>query len=945
MEEGMSRRRFLASLGVAGTTLACGGWDGDAPQRHGTSMRGKLLHQGMRILLQTSFEKEQFHFEQPGVEVTEGPARTGRSSLKLTFDAHRAGHVLEVPLVLEKGGWLYVQLYLRADTGAACRLCFAGRQGEAPFTPELPVPTGEWRIMEGFLPAGDRAEGKLRIHVRRTAQGAGEGGTVRVDDLVVAAFEGTAWPEAVQERPVLACDRAGGVWAAVLERRPPRSAVRVYRVEGDRWRPAGTLAPEEATALGAPVLAGLDRGWVVAFPAEQGDRWRMAFAFAGGGREPACRFIEAPGTVQAAPALAAAGKEAWIAWESNPEGRRCVLACPLRPEGAGEIEPVSPAGTEGRNPALAALEDGSLFAAWESVRKGGADLYGAWRRNGRWSRERRLTGDGRIERHPALAAWKNEVWMAWQAQSYPARKINRVEEQRIVAARVDAEGLSMPLGLFEAVSRPGDELLRPTLAFDPEGRLWLTARKSMHHRYGWQAVTWCYTGGEWHGPRALMPLQGRWHPVSCTWTPGGMKAAVQYDDVPHDWKHRGKNPDWHSAAAVLPLWEGEPPPAAPLRTAPLAMPPTVFSLAAKAAQVNADLPRQRWKCGEKELLLFFGDFHEHSALSVCARSLNPPPCDLYVNARDMEKLDFLAVTDHGFDMDRPTWMSAGEAARLHHDPGRFVTFLAQEWTSSANPPAEPGGPNRYGHHNLVFLDPHHPRFYDAFDGDISPAELWERLQGVEFICIPHQLADWTGKGKYNPPTDWNYTDERLQPLAEIFQKRQSYEYLGCPRQAPKGTPFKGHYLQDAWARGVIIGVIASPDHGGGMGRIGVWAEALTRESLFAALRSRHTFGTTGAKVALRFRSGKAIMGDKVVHDGKPIPFEAHVLAAAPVKEMVIFRNNRVVHRRRPGAGEARLEWTDEAPPDRPLSWYYVRVLAENNEMAWSSPIWFLRKEG
>ena len=78
---------------------------------------------------------------------------------------------------------------------------------------------------------------------------------------------------------------------------------------------------------------------------------------------------------------------------------------------------------------------------------------------------------------------------------------------------------------------------------------------------------------------------------------------------------------------------------------------------------------------------------------------------------------------------------------------RFVAFLGQEWTSSRNPPAEAGQPNRYGHHNLIYHKPFYDRFHDSWDGDISPRDLWKQLADVEFVCqkwdgmIPALLAN------------------------------------------------------------------------------------------------------------------------------------------------------------------------------------------------------------
>ena len=170
----------------------------------------------------------------------------------------------------------------------------------------------------------------------------------------------------------------------------------------------------------------------------------------------------------------------------------------------------------------------------------------------------------------------------------------------------------------------------------------------------------------------------------------------------------------------------------------------------------------------------------------------------------INRLDFACSTDHCYNINPYLWSYLGKLARVNEQPDRFLTFLAEEWTSSFEEYDATHPYGFYGHRNLIFGDTYFPRWWNSRNRQ-TPAEVWEELRklNADFVHIPHQLAD-TG----NVPTDWNFTDERAQPVAEIFQTRGSYEYHGTPRQADRTTP-PGYFIQDAWARGIVIGVIAA----------------------------------------------------------------------------------------------------------------------------------------
>ncbi len=261
-------------------------------------------------------------------------------------------------------------------------------------------------------------------------------------------------------------------------------------------------------------------------------------------------------------------------------------------------------------------------------------------------------------------------------------------------------------------------------------------------------------------------------------------------------------------------------------------------------QRGEDLPTPSLTYHGKKLKLFYGDLHEHSDISVCNRVGDQSLDESYQNLRDLARHDFVCITDHGYNINPYLWNYNAKMARVNDDPGRFVAFLGQEWTSSFEETSHEHAHGFFGHRNLILSDLYFPTWWNARNRQ-TPSEVWEDLRkmNADFVHIPHQLAD-----AGNVPTDWSFHDDVAQPVAEIFQTRGSYEFYGALRQAPRTIPGPGSFLQDAWAQDIVIGVIASPDHGGGYGKACVFAEELSRESILDALRARRCYGTTAAKI-------------------------------------------------------------------------------------------------
>jgi hypothetical protein len=82
------------------------------------------------------------------------------------------------------------------------------------------------------------------------------------------------------------------------------------------------------------------------------------------------------------------------------------------------------------------------------------------------------------------------------------------------------------------------------------------------------------------------------------------------------------------------------------------------------------------------------------------------------------------------------------------------------------------------------------------------------------------------------------------------------------------------------------------------------------------------------------------MGEKVREAApRSVPIEIRVRCPGDIDRIEICRNNRFIYSKTPDGRACEFTFTDTAPlPDR--SYYYVRVIQKDQEIAWSSPVWF-----
>jgi hypothetical protein len=207
------------------------------------------------------------------------------------------------------------------------------------------------------------------------------------------------------------------------------------------------------------------------------------------------------------------------------------------------------------------------------------------------------------------------------------------------------------------------------------------------------------------------------------------------------------------------------------------------------------------------------------------------------------------------------------------------------------------------------------------------------------ICASHTSG--TGMG-----TDWRDVDPRFEPIVEIFQgHRNSYETLGAPRVARRPTEAIGGWrplgmVWNALALQYKFGYQASSDHISTHISFAVaLAEDATRAGVLDAFSRRHCYGATD-NIVLDVRSGNHIMGDEfTATPGQPLALRVFAHGTGPIARVDVIKDFRYVFSTEPNRPRVEFEWTDTETRGPGLSWYYVRVLQENGELAWASPFW------
>lgn len=326
------------------------------------------------------------------------------------------------------------------------------------------------------------------------------------------------------------------------------------------------------------------------------------------------------------------------------------------------------------------------------------------------------------------------------------------------------------------------------------------------------------------------------------------------------------------------------------------------------------------RLAQDDYQLYWGDTQAQTASTVGIGTVE----EYFRFARDLAGLDFVTHQGNDFMLSDADVDEVRRETAHFHRPHHFIPFFGYEWS---------GATGAGGDRNVLYVDDDGPVYrssgwqleadeYDPASERVSVKQVQEafrelaKQQGDRVLLVPH-----IGGRR----SDVAVQDTELEPVFEICSCHGIFEWR----------------LHEALARGLKVGVLgASDDHTGrpglafpstpemtirgGLGA--VLATELTREGLFAALKTRRCYATTGVRILLDVRAAGHPMG--AVFDAEVPPrITVSVHGTAPLQEVCLFNGMRELLRLTPNAPQRdarriRILWKGANSPDRGrfMSW-------------------------
>jgi len=333
----------------------------------------------------------------------------------------------------------------------------------------------------------------------------------------------------------------------------------------------------------------------------------------------------------------------------------------------------------------------------------------------------------------------------------------------------------------------------------------------------------------------------------------------------------------------------------------------------------------------EDLQLFVGDLHSHDFLSEAEGY----PDNVYRWVIEDRNLDFIAVSLQAHRwLDNEKWAIVKYMNERYLNEGNFVTFLAFEWQHTG-----------YGDKVVLFLGGDQPYLLVDDPSSNTAAKLYEELRRSDAIAISHHTC--YPPGSWCSSTDFDTVETDVERLVELWSMHGSSEGFDA-QDRPLRDSDLARTVMEALRKGLRLGFVGGSDThsgrpGGSMkepfpywgGLTAVWAESLTRRSIFSALRARRTYALTGGRIVLRMTVNGALMGSEIPAS-EDAQINIDVWSPREIRRVELMKNTHLIRAFEPLDDECHLQVKDKTQGP---AFYHCRVTQEDGHLAVCSPVW------
>ncbi len=331
--------------------------------------------------------------------------------------------------------------------------------------------------------------------------------------------------------------------------------------------------------------------------------------------------------------------------------------------------------------------------------------------------------------------------------------------------------------------------------------------------------------------------------------------------------------------------------------------------------------------------LFWGDMHGQNAMASGIGAMD----DTFEFTKEVAAIDFTGWQGNDFEVSDIDWETVKEAISRYNKEHEFVVFNGYEWS---------GVTANGGDHNIYFKgddceikrssswlwkddQTRIPCGKNDEESDCNNInDLWKSFEGRDdIIAIPHV------GGRH---ANFDYFNPSFTSVVEIYSHHGIFEW----------------FMEEAIRRRMRVGFIAaSDDHTsrvglsypmGTNGDIGatfdvksgltaVYANELTREGIWDAIKRRHCYAATSSRMILEFTCNGHDMGDEFDTSEYP-KLSAKVYTSQPLNRIELYRDLEKIKTVKFGEEE-------KSRKKIKISWSGVRTKYRGKSVRWDGSIY------